>query len=305
MMRQLFLQDADVREFSEWLAGRLTDLTVRLNMSISPYMPLGLNTVTTFDQLVPDCYRWRFTGMVTGDWLETMMRMRDLSIALREAVDRDDVAATHAACEAIVEWGADRNSRVGASAYLVGLGDKLPVYLKTSGNALRLAEPDPSGTFRSIPRMNSTLCKIHALYAADGLPIYESRVAAAVGTLVEMWRRDTGRDAQPLPPMLRFPAVGNQLQRRVRRAFPDAVDPGVLSYNLGSEIATAGRWASAAVRVGLLMEETLRRGPPERFVAWPHRHGAQAPRARMAAFIGALFTAGYDPRCMVPVTAMS
>ncbi len=305
MMRQLFLQDADVREFSEWLAGRLTDLTVRLNMSISPYMPLGLNAVTTFDQLVPDCYRWRFTGMVTGDWLETMMRMRDLSIALREAVDRDDVAATHAACEAIVEWGADRNSRVGASAYLVGLGDKLPVYLKTSGNALRLAEPDPSGTFRSIPRMNSTLCKIHALYAADGLPIYESRVAAAVGTLVEMWRRDTGRDAQPLPPMLRFPAVGNQLQRRVRRAFPDAVDPGVLSYNLGSEIATAGRWASAAVRVGLLMEETLRRGPPERFVAWPHRHGAQAPRARMAAFIGALFTAGYDPRCMVPVTAMS
>jgi hypothetical protein len=302
MMRQAFLQDADVREFAEWLADRLTRLTVRLDMSISPYMPLGLKTVTTFDQLVPDCYRWRFTGMVSGDWLETMLRMRDLSVALRDAVDRDDVAATHVACEAIVEWGADRNSRVGASAYLVALGDRLPLYLRASGHALSLSEPDPSGTFRSIPRMNSTLCKIHSLYAADGLPIYESRVAAAVGTLVEMWRRDTGRAAQPLPPMLRFPAVGNQLQRRVRRAFPDAVDPGVLSYNLGSEIATAGRWAGAAVRVGLLMEETLRRSPSERFVAWTGRHGAHAPRARLAAFVGALFMAGYDPRCMVTTT---
>lgn len=301
-MRKAFLQDPDVREFSEWLAGHLTHLKVRLEMSVSPYMPSGLTAVTTIDQLVPDCYRWRFTGMATGDWRETMLRMRELSVALRAAVRAQDAPETHAVCEAIVEWGADRNSRVGASAYLVHLGDRLPLYLKLTGTALCLADPDPSGSFRSIPRMNSTLCKIHALYAADGLPIYESRVAAAIGTLVEMWRRRIGRAAEPLPPALRFPAVGNQLQRRVRRAFPDAVDPGVLSYNLGSEIATAGRWASAAVRLGLLMEETLSRSPMDLFVAWPERHSSHTAEARMAAFIGTLFMVGYDPQCMVPET---
>jgi hypothetical protein len=301
-MRQLFLQDAGVREFAEWLAGHATRLPVRLNMSVSPYMPQGLIATTTFEQLVPDCYAWRFTGMATGDWRETLLRMRELSTALRAAVGQQDPTATHAACEAIIEWGADRNSRVGASAYLVSLGEKLPLYLKVTANALRLSDPDPSGTFRNIPRMNSTLCKIHSLYAADGLPIYESRIAAAMATLVEMWRRDAGRADQPLPPMLRFPAVGNQLQRRVRRAFPDAADPGVLSYNLGSEIATAGRWASAAVRVGLVAEEMLRRSPLNHFVAYPKRHASHTVEARMAAFVGALFMAGYEPRCLVPET---
>ena len=302
-MRQMFLQDADVREFAEWLAGHLPHLKVRLNKNVSPYRPNGLVAETTFDQLVPDCYRWRFTGMAIGDWQETMIRMKELSTELRAAVAHQDPQGTRIACEAIVEWGADRNSRVGASAYLVSLGEKLPLYLQVTGQALRLADPDPTGSFRSIPRMNSALCKIHSLYAVDGLPIYESRVAAAIGTLVEIWRRRSGRGSAPLSPMLRFPAVGNQLQRRVRRAFPDAVDPGVLSYNLGSEIATAGRWASAAVRVGLLMEETLRRSPLELFVAWPKRHSSHTSEARMAAFIGALFMAGYDPQCMVPATA--
>jgi len=298
-MRQEFLEDPDVREFTEWLARHLGRLDVQLNMSVSPYMPEGMNAVTTFDRLVPDHYRWRFTGMATGDWRETILRMQELAHGLRTAVARHDAPATHAACNAIVEWGADRNSRVGASAYFVGLGDRLPTYLATTAEALRLARPDPSGNFRGIPRMNSTLCKVHALYAADGLPIYESRVAASIGTLVELWRRQTDRAMLPLPPMLRFPAVGNQLQRRVRRAFPDAVDPGVLSYNIGSEIATAGRWASAAVRLGLLMQETLRRGPRNLFVAWPLRLTSRTTEARMAAFIGALFVAGYDPRSMV------
>lgn len=304
-MREAFLRDTEVREFCEWLAGHVTHLKVRLNMSVSPYMPNGLVVTTTFDQLVPDCYSWRFTGMATGDWLETMIRMRELSTTLRTAVSQQDAIATRTACDAIVEWGSDRNSRVGASAYLVSLGDKLPLYLQVTANALRLASPDPSGSFRSIPRMNSTLCKIHALYAADGLPIYESRIAAAMGTLVEMWRQRTGRAGEPLPALLRFPAVGNQLQRRVRRAFPDAADPGVLSYNIGSEIATAGRWASAAVRVGLLAEEMLRRSPLDHFVAWPKRHGSHTTEARMAAFVGSLFMAGYDPRCMVAETIAS
>ena len=298
MMRHDFLADAEVSEFSQWLAVELPKLPVRLDIARSPYMPDGLRAECTFALLLPEHYQWRLAGMVTGDWRETLLRMHGLSTSLRESASRGDVPGTHAACEAIAEWGADRNGRVGASAFLHDLGDDLPGYLERTGKAISLAAPDASGSFRSVRRMNSTLTKIHALFAVDGLPIYESRVAVAIATLVEMWRRRTGRDMSALSPALRFPAVGGQLQRRVRWTYPDAADPGVLSYNSGSEIATAARWASATVRLGLLMEATLERSAPDLFVAWAERRGSHTKAARMAAFVGSLYMVGYNPVCM-------
>ena len=297
-MREDFLKDPQVCEFADWLATYLPLFPVRMEVPPSPYVPEGLSVDCTFGTLIPEHYRWRLTGMAVGDWWETVLRLRTLSSALRNSVSRANVPETHEACEAIAEWAADRNGRVGATAFLQSLGNDLPAYLERTGRAIRLAAPDPSGGFRAVPRMNSTLTKIHALAAADGLPIYESRVAASIATLVETWRRHTGRQEEPLPPALKFPAVGGQPQRRVRRIFPDAFDPGVLSYNVGSELATAARWTSAAVRLGLLMERTLLNAPPDLFVAWPHREGAYTNESRMAAFIGALFMAGYNPACL-------
>lgn len=55
-----------------------------------------------------------------------------------------------------------------------------------------LTEPDEAALSSPIGRMNSTLAKVHALYATDGLPIYDSRVAGAVASLVELWEREHG-----------------------------------------------------------------------------------------------------------------
>lgn len=296
-MRDTFLADAEVNELSDWLAAHLARIPVRLSLPSSPFVPGGMQTETTFGSLVPEHFRWRLTGMVVGDWWETIQSMQSLSTLLRTAVDSGDVKATRVACESIVQWGADRNSRVGASVYLNALGDGLPDYLRRTREAMRLASPDATGIFRAVPKMNSTLCKIHALLAFDGLPIYESRVAAAAAVLVELWRRDTGRTNAPLSPALRFPAVGGQLQRRLRCVFPDAADPGLLSYTQASEIATAGRWADAAVRLGLLTGLVLRRCGPDLFVAWPDEPLSRRMGSRVAAFTAALFVAGYDPTC--------
>lgn len=299
-MREAFLANADVRELSDWLAAHLNALPIRLALPASPFVPGGLKADTTFGALAPTHFRWRLTGMAVGDWWETMQRLHDLSTTLRAAVDANDLPATRAACESIIQWGADRNARVGASAYLTSLGDGLPDYLRRTRDAMLLASPDPTGSFRAVPKMNSSLCKIHALHSFDGLPIYESRVAAAMGVLVELWRRDTGRDKHPLAPALRFPAVGGQLQRRLHRLFPDAADPGLLTYSQGSEIAMAGRWADASVRLGLLTRLILQASDPLLFVAWPDDPLAHRRGARVATFTGALFLAGYDPMCFLP-----
>jgi hypothetical protein len=227
-----------------------------------------------------------------------MQRIRSLSEPLRDAVMNDDAAAARYACDAIAQWGADRNSRVGAMAFLNGLKDELPAYLRRARAALRLAAPATDSNFSMLPRMNSTLCKIHSLLSPDALPIYESRVAVAAATLVELWRRDTGREKSPLPEALSFPGVGAQVHRRVRHVFADAADPGVLGYVASSESATAARWADAAVRLGLLIEATLLRCDPELFVASPSSSAARTLLGRKAAFIGSLFMAGYDPQCL-------
>jgi len=294
-MREIFLSNPDVKGFVNWLSANLASMPVRLDMPHSPFVPGGIVADTTFAEIVPRHYRWRLAGMSTGDWYETMQRVRSLAEPLRDAVMNDDAAAARRACDAIAQWGADRNSRVGAMAFLNAQKDELPSYLRRARIALRLAAPAAEDNFSVLPRMNSTLCKIHSLLAPDGLPIYESRVAVAAATLVEMWRRDTGRERLPLPDALCFPAVGAQLHRRVRHVFADAADPGVLGYVASSESATAARWADAAVRLGRVIEATLQRCDAKLFVASPSSQAAQSVRGRKAAFIGALFIAGYDP----------
>lgn len=96
------------------------------------------------------------------------------------------------------------------------------------------------------------LTKVHALASSDGLPIYDSRVAVAIASLVELWRTARRTNGQPLPETLTFPAAYNS--RTVRNdAFPAAVSPGVI----GGANATVS-WASAKVRLGWLMEKFLR-----------------------------------------------
>lgn len=303
-MRTRFFANAEVQELGHWLSEKLPSLPVRLRLPHSPFMPGGIAVDTVFGDVVPQHFRWRLTGMAVGDWAETSHRVRNMAIPLREAVDRDDAVATRTACNAIAHWGADRNSRVGATAFLASLGDELPAYLRRAGAALALVGPDESAQFEAVQRMNSTLCKVHALYAGDGLPVYESRVAVAIATLIELWRSDTGRESSPLDPVLRFPAVGKQPQRRVRSVFPQAPDPGLLAYGDASLRNTATQWADAAVRLGLLMELTIRQSDPLLFVTSPATPATHTMSSRLVAFISTLFMVGYDPVSLRPANRM-
>jgi len=61
------------------------------------------------------------------------------------------------------------------------------------------------GSLAGAPHVGNMWVKIYALMT--GTPIYDSRVAGAIATLVETWRIDTGRTGASLSLELTFPAV--------------------------------------------------------------------------------------------------
>lgn len=136
----------------------------------------------------------------------------------------------------------------------------------------------------SVKRMTSMLTKVHALYAHDGLPIYDSRVAAAISSLAELYRR-TVLQGSRLPEELRFPSVGgHNSRRRVHRIFVDADDPGTIHYGMPS---SALRWSAAKWRLGRLLKQVLLL-KPQLF------SGEGTTPDRIHALEAVLFMIGYD-----------
>jgi hypothetical protein len=288
MNRKDFFNSVDVNEFVEWLVKNLPLLNIRLKIKKSRYVPNGLDVVCNGFNQVLQHYIWLSAGMQNGDWTNTRTELNGLSAELRTAIERNDEQATLSACENILDWGGDRNPAVGALPFLQEkAGGSLCEYIASAGVCFALETADTSALVPPVERMNAMLTKVHALYATDGLPIYDSRVAAAIASLVELWRRSTGR-VGPLPPVLTFPAT--TATRTVLRLFPDAVHPGVLIY--GAE-ATVQKWSSAKVRLGWIMDRVLST-PPN--TVPPDQNTSH--QERMHAFEASLFMIGYNPSCL-------
>lgn len=288
MNRENFFNSADVNDFVEWLVKNLPRFNIRLKINGSRFAPNGLDVVCNGFNQVLQHYIWRTTGMQNGDWNETRTGLNGLSAELRTAIDHNDEQATLLVCQNILAWGGNRNPAVGALPFLRDLaGDSLCAYIRTTGASFELCSADTDQIAPPVIRMNAMLTKVHALYATDGLPIYDSRVAAAIASLVELWRRSTDR-VGALPPALTFPAT--TATRTVLRLFPDAVHPGVLIY--GAE-ASVQKWSSAKVRLGWIIGRVLSTAPNTVPIDQDASH-----KERMHAFEASLFMIGYDVRSL-------
>jgi hypothetical protein len=147
------------------------------------------------------------------------------------------------------------------------------------------------------------LTKVHALAANDGLPIYDSRVAVAVATLVQVWLSCRRRALRRIPPSLRFPSADPA--RDVAALFVGAFSHGSVT----ARTAAASRaWTRTKIRLGWIIAEVLLRAPTLLLdpplarapIASPRPvGGTDWPSAdRMHAFEAALFMMGYDARCL-------
>lgn len=244
--------------------GALAALPIALNIPASGRSVRLVRTVP-FVQLTR-VYSWRAAGMTEGTFAETRTVIQRLTHAI--TVARNDAEAL-TACKCILRWGGDRRPTEGALPFLESQQDLLGyLHAVKASLALDTAVIPPAGTFPAVMAMNSMLTKVHAFMSADGLPIYDSRVAGAIASLVEAWRQEEGTAQAPLPNALAFPEVGGGGGRRsVRARYGEAARPPVLYYATGPRadsqaVVTARKWASAKVRLGWLLSELLAEPSP-------------------------------------------
>lgn len=248
--------------------GALATLPIDLAIPSSSKVPKAVIQRVPFSQLTR-VYSWRATGMASGSFLETQEKLASLTNGITMA---SSDAEALSACENILRWGGDRNSNVGALPFLRSQASVLHYLNAVKADlALRTAVVMPADKLTAVLAMNSMLTKVHAFNSDDGLPIYDSRVAGAIATLVETWRIDAGRAADPLSSALSFPEVGAGGHRRsVHARYPGSIKPATLYYSTGSQstgraIRTAREWASAKVRLGWLFSELLTQASPSGF----------------------------------------
>lgn len=288
MNRAEFLNNGEVQEFIQWLVNAVSDIEICLNIPRSRFVPSPIRRNVQGLNAVLPLYRWRATGMQVGDWCETRRHLMDLANRLRQAVN-DPASDLLAVIRSVLEWGGNRNWDVGAFPFLQEHNNagSLRRYIEDVGRALHLTTADTTLVAPPVEKMNSMLTKVHALYAQDGLPIYDSRVAAAIATLVECWRVEHNIVRTPLPGLLVFPATLRN--RTVKKRFQGALHmPPVLNY---ADPMMPAMWGSAKIRLGWIMQEVLSRCPE----LFPDD---QEMPARMHAFEATLFMIGYDVACL-------
>jgi hypothetical protein len=289
MNRNAFIASSDVVAFTDWLAKNYRSLAIRLDIKPSRFVLGGIRTdVAGLDLL--QYYQWRTKGSKTGSWQETRDHLHELGNALKRAIAGRNDDEVLDACRRILTWGGNRNDAKGAMPFLKSLHaeGKLAEYLDASRLVFALNAAVIDASRPQAAKMNSMLTKVHALASHDGLPIYDSRVAAAIAALVELWRRSEGKTAEPLPSKLAFPAIPSD--RSVHSLFADAQSSGVLSYAPAAAATTAAGWCSAKVRLGWLMAAVLEKAPG--------LFAGEVAEDRMHAFEASLFMIGYDVGCL-------
>lgn len=297
--RAVFYGDPEVGGFIDWLCGFAETLIVDFSIKSSKRVPGGVSASVVGLNGVLSEYKWVAQWTRSGNaissscWNSTVSSLGQLSGALRSALNTPSDDAAFDACCSIFEWGGERNKQVGARPFLeskVSAQNGLCDYLNQVRGAVSLASADVSD-LRAVQEMNSMLTKVHALASVDGLPIYDSRVAAAIACLVEIYRHNSRLPWTVVPELLAFPAIPEDAKhdRRhvgaLRKDKSPIPSPGFIRYQ---DPQRATRWMSASIRLGWLIEAVLSRKP----------NILKQQVSRMHAFEACLFMMGYDVKCL-------
>lgn len=282
MDEKAYLSNQDVVNFVEWLQCHLPTMRFDLNITHSRFVHGGLKrSINGVDELL-GCYRWG------ADWNNTKHKINGFRQELKAHLGSKtpDQYQLLQVCLNVVDWGGDRNPNRGAKPFLISKADdktSLSDYLQKCKDAFKLSLADTED-LGAVELMNSMLTKIHAFVASDGLPIYDSRVAAAIAALVELYRRQTNTQWGVLPEELKFPALSPS--RTIAELVPDADvhSHGFMNYDVKL-------WAATKIRLGWLLKAVL-----ESNESILEEEG-DLP-SRMHALEACLFMIGYNVHCL-------
>ncbi len=298
MDRKEFISNADVAEFIEWLRNHVRTFRVQFSILASHRARANTNAVTGLEEVLKN-YDWvaRWTDLNNNivnsrDWTSTRNSIALMSVSAKAALKAKNSETFKQAAGEILNWGGVPSSK----AFLGRLhGDnELITYFERASSTLSLATADIGKAWPSIEKFNAGLTKIHAMLSNDGLPIFDSRVGAAIGALVALFQISRGQ-SEPSG-LLRFPS-GSARGRQLRNAG-DVWSADMRQNQFYTANVSAEYWAKANVRLGWLIEEVLSKDS-ELFVSTEFfESGNPTLQERMHAFEAALFMLGYDLRCL-------
>ena len=275
MTREEYLVDPSVQDFVDWLrpvvggdvgfAHRYRALHSRCDWRCeSLWNACGADGPPRPDR----GYWWNRKGF--GD---NQRDLDGLSTAVRQASETGDGQLFLRAARGVLEWGGVRRNL--ARLDNLGMG-ALPTFVE----AARLLDPSraDTGLLDGIgDLMNSGWTKVYALML-DGLPIYDSRVAASMGYLVrEHCRR---RRLPRVPKLLRFAWGAARLEQHNRNPSWETLRFSRLGYGRNG----ARRWAECSLWAAWVLGEVCSEG----------KFGKLPPSHRLRALEAALFMIGYE-----------
>jgi hypothetical protein len=298
MDRKEFISNADVAEFIEWLGNHVRTLPVQFSILASHRARANTNAVTGLEEVLKN-YDWvaRWTDLNNNivnsrDWRSTRGSIALMSDSAKTALAEKNSDTFKQAANEILNWGGVRKSKLFLE--ILHRGNELITYFVSACSTLTLATANIADPWPNIQKYNAGLTKIHAMLSNDGLPIFDSRVGAAIGALValfEISRRNSNPSA-----LLSFPS-GSARGRQIRNAG-DVWSAGMKQKQFHTASVSAEAWAKANVRLGWLIEEILSRDATLFLSTDFFESGNPTSQQRMHAFEAALFMLGYDLRCL-------
>jgi len=206
MLKGDYLNNADVKDFTKWLATALNDKSITHSYTMPGDKQINFSGLE--DALYQ--YYWRFKVQIPGkqrkregeDYAASAEVLTILSQGLSNSIRLANLPEKNPAIRdwsiAVMKWGGVTNGNVKwLNANVNNLADKI----EDTSNILRGNNDDLNILRPVITRFNAGMTKIYSLLLEDFI-IYDSRVAAALAWLVVCWCRENRLAA--VPELLQF-----------------------------------------------------------------------------------------------------
>ena len=262
MNRNEYLRESSVEAFIDWLRSHVRgDYPFQHAFTMRrPRRAWSCNSIWE----AYGNYYWR------GSFKDNQKELDRLAVDVRRARDGDDQKGFVEAACGVLRWGGVMGSNGKTLRDLGGAA------LSTFREASRLLDPSHADTARldGVRYMNAGWTKVYALML-DGFPIYDGRVGAAMGYLVQQYCIRAG--LRQVPTLLCFQWGMARGEQNRNPSMGSLRFPGLTAAN-------PRRWAECNIRAAWILGEVCREG----------RFGSLVQGRQLRALEAALFMIGYE-----------
>ena len=262
MNKELFGNIEYVVKFTDWLSEELLNVRAHIKLKSSKFVKGGIDANCCGVDEVLSHYQWNSfcknpvddSAMFSSDWVSTKELLNKLSDEIIFAMDDYDNDKIAKVCHSILQWGGNRNKKVGATPVIDDLRQtgELYTYIKNCREIFEGNKLDKD-KLKLVKHTGSMWTKIYALSSRSVAPIYDSRVAAAASSFVAKFAHNVDMKAWQCTE-LRFPVPS---QQRGRTSITLDGEEFKFPHLKNNEI----EWTDATMRLSWIMDKVLPQVP--------------------------------------------